>query len=350
MTEAATANIMRQILDGLLYLHSNNILHRDMSLSNLLLTSDLKVKIADFGLATQLSRPDEKHMTMCGTPNYISPEVASRASHGLPADVWGLGCMMYTLLVGRPPFDTDGVKSTLIKVVTSDFIIPPYLSCEAKDLLIRLLCKNPSERIRLEDIFRHPFILRSQLPQNSAPKYNHTLSSTDSGILTTMSSNGTTSQNTTPRILPVRSRSADRFNNNFPLQNQPIQEATHQSSNYGSMHELMGQLSNLQATNFKDDFEEKKEIFRRFGGGSVDLPKAKDNSLYSLKDGGSRCGDDGARIMPTYFSDNILDARQNYDDRNHTKETNLSNFPVYFSDHPENIIVCLKFMFCCIQF
>lgn len=96
---------MAQVVEGLLYLHSHNILHRDMSLANLLLTKDMRVviyvhifkytlyflfnflkyvylcfyikKIADFGLATQLSRPDEKHMTMCGTPNYISPEVCS---------------------------------------------------------------------------------------------------------------------------------------------------------------------------------------------------------------------------------------------------------------------------------
>lgn len=78
MSESEAANIIRQVLAGLIYLHSHRILHRDMSLSNLLLTKDMHVKIADFGLATQLTRPDEKHMTMCGTPNYISPEVASR--------------------------------------------------------------------------------------------------------------------------------------------------------------------------------------------------------------------------------------------------------------------------------
>lgn len=78
MSESEAANIIKQVVSGLLYLHSHRILHRDMSLSNLLLTRDMQVKIADFGLATQLTQPDEKHMTMCGTPNYISPEVASR--------------------------------------------------------------------------------------------------------------------------------------------------------------------------------------------------------------------------------------------------------------------------------
>lgn len=120
MTEIEAANIMKQVVAGLIYLHSHQILHRDLTLANLLLTADMSIKIGDFGLAIQLTQPDEKHITMCGTPNYISPEVASRASHGPPADVWSLGCMLYTLLVGSPPFDTVGIKSTLTKIVMSD--------------------------------------------------------------------------------------------------------------------------------------------------------------------------------------------------------------------------------------
>nr|CAG4643105.1 EOG090X03P9 [Ilyocryptus agilis] len=158
LSEDETREVMNQLLEGMLYLHSLSILHRDLSLANLLLTKDMKIKIADFGLATQLSRPDEKHMTMCGTPNYISPEVATRSSHGLEADVWGLGCLLYTLLVGRPPFDTDAVKSTLTRVVMADFKLPPNLSAEAKDLIQRLLKKNPKERPTLEEVMDHPFM------------------------------------------------------------------------------------------------------------------------------------------------------------------------------------------------
>lgn len=217
MTEAETANILLQVVSGLLYLKANNILHRDMSLSNLLLTKDLKVKIADFGLATQLRRPDEKHMTLCGTPNYISPEVASRASHGLPVDVWGLGCMMYTLLVGKPPFDTDCIKSTLTKVVMSDFVVPQYLSAEARDLLERLLCKNPTERIHIDDVLKHPFMTKYIMP--SVSKYNNTISSVDSGLMT-MSSDAVSTQNLTGKIgnTPlIRSYSVPHQENYMPL-------------------------------------------------------------------------------------------------------------------------------------
>lgn len=207
LTEAETAKVLMQIVNGLLYLKVNNILHRDMSLSNLLLTNDLKVKIADFGLATQLTRPDEKHNTLCGTPNYISPEVASRATHGLPVDVWGVGCMMYTLLVGRPPFDTDGVKSTLTRVVMADFVVPSYLSIEVKDLLDRMLRKNPMERIPIEDVLTHPFMLKHLAASN--PTFSNTVASVDSG-LHTMSSGMTSAQNFTGKMDQMRPRSDEQ--------------------------------------------------------------------------------------------------------------------------------------------
>nr|XP_022919763.1 serine/threonine-protein kinase PLK4 [Onthophagus taurus] len=180
LSESEASSIMRQVVEGVQYLHSHNILHRDMSLSNLLLTKDMQIKIADFGLATQLSRPDEKHMTMCGTPNFISPEVASRGSHGLEADVWSLGCLLYTLLVGTPPFDTQGVKSTLTRVVMANYQLPNYLSVEAKDLINSLLQKNPKDRIHLTQILEHPFIKRGNLRISSNLTHDsgvHTMSS-----------------------------------------------------------------------------------------------------------------------------------------------------------------------------
>ena len=76
-------------------------------------------------------------------------EIASRNAHGLEADVWSLGCMMYTFLTGRPPFDTDGIRNTLNKVVQAEFDMPSYLSPEAQNLITCLLKKNPMDRIPL---------------------------------------------------------------------------------------------------------------------------------------------------------------------------------------------------------
>lgn len=130
---------------------------------------------------------------MCGTPNYISPEVASRSSHGLEVDVWGLGCMLYTLLVGKPPFDTSEVKSTLTRVVMAKYELPSYLSVEAKDLIDSLLKKNPKERIKLDQILDHPFLklysktgaTTSRLSQDSGV---HTMSIKRDSVRTSVSS------------------------------------------------------------------------------------------------------------------------------------------------------------------
>ncbi|XP_006153205.1 serine/threonine-protein kinase PLK4 [Tupaia chinensis] len=165
-TENEARHFMHQIITGMLYLHSHGILHRDLTLSNLLLTRNMNIKIADFGLATQLKMPHEKHYTLCGTPNYISPEIATRSAHGLESDIWSLGCMFYTLLIGRPPFDTDTVKNTLNKVVLADYEMPAFLSKEAKDLIHQLLRRNPADRLSLSSVLDHPFMSRNSSAKN----------------------------------------------------------------------------------------------------------------------------------------------------------------------------------------
>uniref|UniRef100_A0A669ELU4 Serine/threonine-protein kinase PLK4 n=1 Tax=Oreochromis niloticus TaxID=8128 RepID=A0A669ELU4_ORENI len=162
-SEDEARHFMDQTVKGMLYLHTHGILHRDLTLSNLLLTSNMNIKIADFGLATQLKLPNEKHFTMCGTPNYISPEVATRSAHGLESDVWSLGCMFYAFLMGRPPFDTDTVKHTLSKVVLGDYEMPTHVSLEAQDLIYQLLQKDPTQRPSLSAVLDHPFMTQSLL-------------------------------------------------------------------------------------------------------------------------------------------------------------------------------------------
>ncbi|XP_058889807.1 serine/threonine-protein kinase PLK4-like [Acipenser ruthenus] len=159
-SEDEARHFMHQIVKGMLYLHTHGILHRDLTLSNLLLSSSMNIKIADFGLATQLKLPNEKHFTMCGTPNYISPEIVTRSAHGLESDVWSLGCMFYAFLMGRPPFDTDTVKHTLNKVVLAEYEMPRHVSRDAQDLIYQLLRKNPVDRLSLSAVLDHPFMTK----------------------------------------------------------------------------------------------------------------------------------------------------------------------------------------------
>ena len=202
--EDEARHFLKQVVDGMIYLHSHSILHRDLTLSNLLLTKEMNIKIADFGLATQINTPDEKHFTMCGTPNFISPEIASRNAHGLEADVWSLGCMMYTFLTGKPPFDTEGIRNTLNKVVQAEFEMPKYLSNEAQDLITCLLRKNPMDRIPLTKVLEHPFMTKQRhkmiptLLPSSTSSFNESI---DSGRGTMTAAN--TSKQPIARNLPT---------------------------------------------------------------------------------------------------------------------------------------------------
>ena len=258
LDEDEARHYLKQVVDGMIYLHSHSILHRDLTLSNLLLTKDMNVKIADFGLATQLNIPDEKHFTMCGTPNFISPEIASRNAHGLEADVWSLGCMMYTFLTGKPPFDTDGIRNTLNKVVLAEFEMPKYLSPEAQDLITCLLKKNPMDRIALSKVLEHPFMTKqlrqqqqqqqqkltgSSLPSSSSSSFkpiNSFNESIDSGR-GTMTATNTSSSSSQQQQQQQQPRSASSSNpglRNLPTlqsgQEQDFHPHNHKSNNLTS--------------------------------------------------------------------------------------------------------------------
>lgn len=92
-------------------MHQNRIMHRDLKLGNLFLTDKMEVKVGDFGLATKIEFAGEKKRTVCGTPNYIAPEVIdNKAGHSFEVDIWSFGVIMYAMLFGRPPFETSDVK------------------------------------------------------------------------------------------------------------------------------------------------------------------------------------------------------------------------------------------------
>ncbi|KAJ8324495.1 hypothetical protein QVD99_002515 [Batrachochytrium dendrobatidis] len=157
LSEPEARGILMQLVRGLQYMHSNNILHRDLKLSNLLLTHTFDLKLADFGLATRLDNRDGEQKTMCGTPNYISPEIVSRHSYGLETDLWSFGCMIVTILTGAPPFQSGAVKSTLDKASRLEYSLPNSISFEARDLIDKLLQLDPKQRISLSQVLQHPF-------------------------------------------------------------------------------------------------------------------------------------------------------------------------------------------------
>jgi len=234
-------------------------------------------------LATQLTRPDEKHLTMCGTPNYISPEIATRAAHGLETDLWGLGVMLYTILIGKAPFETDdGVKSTLTRVVMAEANMPKSLSSEAVDLLKSLLQKNPKDRMKLTEILDHPFMTKYGVRHNGGhiniPKrWQYGDSGLASSILTS-STNATS--NIRPTTKPVLSE------NNFPIHS-PHPSIFGKSNSYcNGDQNIMGIESQMKGNHQYSDCLGNQENQNRFLSGTEKsnfVPSFHPLSQYELR-------------------------------------------------------------------
>jgi polo-like kinase 1 len=125
----------------------------------------MDIKIGDFGLATRISSLNEKRKTLCGTPNYIAPEILNKAGHSYEADIWSMGCIMYTLLVGNPPFETSTLKETYSRIKRNEFIIPQDRVGEAAaNLIIKALQGKPQSRPNIRQVLEHDFFQRGYMP------------------------------------------------------------------------------------------------------------------------------------------------------------------------------------------
>uniref|UniRef100_A0A7N8YQP1 Serine/threonine-protein kinase PLK n=1 Tax=Mastacembelus armatus TaxID=205130 RepID=A0A7N8YQP1_9TELE len=165
LTEPEVRYYLRQIVSGLKYLHEQEILHRDLKLGNFFVSESMDLKVGDFGLAAKLEPAGNRRKTICGTPNYLSPEVLNKQGHGCESDIWALGCVMYTMLLGRPPFETTNLKETYRCIREARYALPSSLSSQAKQLIANLLAKIPEDRPNLDHILRHDFFTQGFSPE-----------------------------------------------------------------------------------------------------------------------------------------------------------------------------------------
>ncbi|WVZ60671.1 hypothetical protein U9M48_010662 [Paspalum notatum var. saurae] len=168
-TERTAATYVASLAGALAYCHKKQVIHRDIKPENLLLDIEGRIKIADFGWA---ARSNAKRHTLCGTIDYLAPEMIEKKAHDYAVDNWTLGILCYEFLYGSPPFEADEQDDTLRRIVRVDLTFPstPCVSSEAKDLISKLLVKDSSKRLSLEDIMKHPWIKKNAEPSGSCIK------------------------------------------------------------------------------------------------------------------------------------------------------------------------------------
>lgn len=121
----------------------------------------MELKIGDFGLATKLEFDGERKRTICGTPNYIAPEILeAKQGHSYEVDIWSLGVIIYTLIIGKPPFETSDVKTTYRRIRMNAYQFPDHvqISDAAKDMITKILNNDPAKRPNLDELLQHEFI------------------------------------------------------------------------------------------------------------------------------------------------------------------------------------------------
>lgn len=145
-----------QVADALNYCHLNNVIHRDLKPENIMLTHDDNVKLADFGWSAHTQ--SNKRKTMCGTLDYLPPEMVDGHYYNDTVDQWCLGVLCYEFLVGKPPFEAEDTENTYRNIRKLNIYYPSFMSSGARDLIAQLLQRNHSERLRLKDVMQHPWI------------------------------------------------------------------------------------------------------------------------------------------------------------------------------------------------
>lgn len=207
LTETEARFFSKRILNALWYLHDLYIIHRDIKTSNIFLMEDFDVKVGDFGLAVKCETPEELHWTMCGTPNFLPSEVIyshimkrkasgrgpdpnldedcvnlchqllpaySGQGHSFSADMWSFGCLVFSMIYGRPPFEAADIKTTYKRIVRCDFSFPGSISVseDLKNFIKGLLTPDPRKRFTVKECLDHSWLNPSKyfIPESLPPR------------------------------------------------------------------------------------------------------------------------------------------------------------------------------------
>ncbi|XP_022118207.1 aurora kinase B [Pieris rapae] len=150
------ARYIYQVADAVDYCHRHHVIHRDIKPENILVSYRGDLKLADFGWSVHA--PSEKRKTMCGTLDYLPPEMIKRQVYNVSVDHWCIGVLLYEFLVGKPPFESDGQDQTYAKILAVDMKFPAHVPDGARDLICKLLRQSGNERLSLEGVKSHYWV------------------------------------------------------------------------------------------------------------------------------------------------------------------------------------------------
>ncbi|XP_066562006.1 serine/threonine-protein kinase PAK 5 isoform X2 [Amia ocellicauda] len=176
MNEEQIATVCLSVLKALSYLHTQGVIHRDIKSDSILLTSDGRIKLSDFGFCAQVSKEVPKRKSLVGTPYWMAPEVISRLPYGTEVDIWSLGIMVIEMVDGEPPYFNEPPLQAMRRIRDN---LPPRLkeshkvSSVLRGFLDLMLVREPSQRATAQELLRHPFLKLSGPSSCIVPLMRH---------------------------------------------------------------------------------------------------------------------------------------------------------------------------------
>lgn len=159
LTEEQVVEFLKEMLQGLIYLHGQGVVHRDVKAANILLTNQGDIKLTDFGVSTKVSTTTIKTYSIAGTPNWMAPEIISMDGTSTASDIWSLGATIVELLTGEPLYSHLNEMAALHAIVTDEYPpIPTFISSDCKDFLLQCFEKQPGQRITAKGLLKHKWL------------------------------------------------------------------------------------------------------------------------------------------------------------------------------------------------
>ena len=154
LTVEETRFYAAEIAAGLTYLHSQDVIYRDLKPENVLISQSGHIKLVDFSCAKRVKR-SERTYTLCGTPHALAPEVLTRSGHGFQVDWWSYGVLLHEMLTGSSPFEADSVYLMYANIIKKTYTPPRHVPCDIQRLLQGLLHKDPRLRYKGDEVYNH---------------------------------------------------------------------------------------------------------------------------------------------------------------------------------------------------